>query len=99
MTKEELNSFVISKALKDYIEVDLEDVDIADVTNRVDALVVLFQSFVKEMNTVGIKLVYQLFPEYKALQEVFTDEQLGEMGIPALTDANIEHLRSLGHKI
>lgn len=99
MTKEQLKSFLVAQALKDYVDYELEDSEIADVTDKKEATIKLLQSFVRTMREVRINIIYQKFPEFKALQHLYTDEQLAEMGIPALTKEQIEDLTSRGYTL
>lgn len=99
MTKEELSKILIAEALKDFVEYELDADAIANITDKKEALVVLMQAFVNEAKACGIRFIYQKFPEYKALEQLYTSDELIAMGIPPLTEDEINDLRDRGYKI
>ena len=99
MTKEELAKALVADELKNFLEEELDADAIANINNKKEALAVLMQAFVAEAKACGIKFIHQMFPEYKALQHLYTADELIAMGIPPLTDEEIEDLRDRGIKI
>lgn len=95
MTKKELLEFVQSEPLRDFIRLELKAAEVKDVRDRVDALVRLFQIYLREAKKYHLKISYQRFVEYRALEEVLSAEELTALGIPPLTDEEKERIQNV----
>ena len=84
MTKEEMLGIVRNELLTNFIKYEMDFTGFEEITDRKEMLVELLKRFVAAAKAEGLNFRYQSFAEYEALQTVYTDEELTELGLPPL---------------